>query len=431
MKHHLGLRGTGVTAVLAAVALTGVACSGSGPSQRGLVIGRSSTTTTALPAPTIVTDPSTTTTAEDSTTTASHATGPVVAPAATGLPDGSPYGPAVPFTSSVDVPTNLVWVLAIGSDARPGQDVRKSNGDSIHLIGVDPGTGAGTIVGFPRDSWVAIPGHGTGKINSALAMGGPQLMAQTVRQLTGLPVDYYVLTGFDGFAKIVDELGGVNVHVGQKMNDHFSGAYFQPGWYDMNGGQALAYSRDRHDFSNGDFTRSLDQGNVFLSALAKLRAEVGDDDGLQRWIGVLLRHADFDSPPQQLLPLAALARRIDPAKITNVVAPGRSGTVGAADVVFLTDAAKQLFVDLRPDAAIGGPSGNQPRPAPTTTTTTAPPTTTTTAPPTTTTTAATAAAVTSSSSTSPSTTAASAPSTTSTTRKSSSTTDTTALHLGK
>jgi LCP family protein required for cell wall assembly len=431
MRQSSGIRRTGISAVLAAVALTSVACSGGGSSQRGLVIGKSSSTTTALPGPTIVTDPSTTTSAPESTTTAGHATGPVVAPQSTGLPNGSPYGPAIPFTSSVAVPTDLVWVLAIGSDARPGQDIRRTNGDSIHLIGVDPGTGAGTIVGFPRDSWVAIPGHGTGKINSALALGGPQLMAQTVRQLTGLPVDYYVLTGFDGFQKIVDELGGVNVNVGQKMNDSFSGAHFQTGWYDMNGGQALAYSRDRHDFSNGDFTRSLDQGNVFLSALAKLRAEVGDDDGLQRWIGVLLRHADFDSPPQQLLPLAALARRIDPAKITNVVAPGRSGTVGAADVVFLTDAAKQLFVDLRPDAAIGGPSGNQPRPAPTTTTTTAPPTTTTTAPPTTTTTAATATAVTSSSSTSPSTTAASAPSTTSTTRKSSSTTDTTALHLGK
>src|SRR5579884_1045193 len=215
MRHHPGFRRTGVTAVLAAVALTCVACSGGGSSQRGLVIGKSSSTTTALPGPTIVTDPSTTTTAAaPSTTTAGHATGPVVAPISNGLPNGSPYGPAIPFTSSVAVPTDLVWILVIGSDARPGQDVRHSNGDSIHLVGVDPGTGAGTIVGFPRDSWVAIPGHGTGKINSSLALGGPELMAQTVRQLTGLPVDYYFLTGFDGFQKIVDQVGGVDVNVG-------------------------------------------------------------------------------------------------------------------------------------------------------------------------------------------------------------------------
>jgi LCP family protein required for cell wall assembly len=376
-------RRTAAVGIAAALTLATAACSAGGRSQRGLVIGKSTTTTDALPGPTIVQEPSTTTTAEASTTTAARSGGgsgggPAVAPKpATGLPDGSPYGDAIPFSSSVEVPTNLVWVLAIGSDARPGGDIRKSNGDSIHLIGVDPQTGVGTILGFPRDSWVAIPGHGTGKINSSLALGGPTLMAQTIRQLTGLPVDYYVLTGFEGFQKIVDELAGVDVKVDKKMNDSFSGAHFQPGWYDMNGGEALAYSRDRHDVENGDFTRSFHQGDVLLSGLAKLRAEVGDEGGLQRWIGVLLRHADLDSPPTQLLPLAVLARKLDPAKLTNVVVPGRVGTAGAASVVYLTDDARKIFLDLRPDAAIGGPTGDQPRPPatqpppqPTTTTTT-------------------------------------------------------------
>jgi len=385
MSPHTTFRRTGAVGLTIAVALVAGACSGS-RTEKGLVIGKSTSTTTALPGPDIVEDP-TTTTAENSTTTGIHRTGgggggsgPAVKASTVGIPDGSPYGDAIPFTSSVEVPANLVWILAIGSDARPGGDMRKSNGDSIHLIGVDPQTGAGTVVGFPRDSWVKIPGHGTGKINSALAMGGPQLMAETVRQVTGLPVDYYVLTAFEGFQKIVDELGGVNVQVDTKMDDKYSGARFDPGWQDMNGGEALAYSRDRHDFSNGDFSRSLHQANVMLSGLAKLRAEVGDEDGLQRWIGVLLRHADLDSPPQQLLPLAVLARKLDPAKITNVVVPGRVGTAGAASVVYLTDDARKLFLDLRPDAAIGGPSGDEPRPAPTTTTTVAPSTTTTTAP---------------------------------------------------
>ena len=390
MRSSSAFRRTGV-AGLAALALVTGACSSGSRTEKGLIVGKSSSTTTALPAPTIVEEPSTTTTEEASTTTGARKSvgsggggggggGAPINPKLTGIPDGSPYGEAIPFTSSVDVPKNLVWVLAIGSDARPGGDMRKSNGDSIHLIGIDPGTGTGTILGFPRDSWVQIPGHGTGKINSALAMGGPKLMAETVRKVTGLPVDYYFLTAFEGFQKIVDELGGVNVQVDKRMNDRFSGARFDPGWHNMNGGQALAYSRDRHDVANGDFTRSLHQGNVFMSALAKVRAEVGDDAGLQRWIGVFLRHADLDSPPQQLLPLAAMARRLDPAKITNVVVPGRVGTAGSASVVYLTDDARKLFLDLRPDAAVGGPTGDQPRPAATTTTTTAPPTTTTTAP---------------------------------------------------
>src|SRR3546814_6401094 len=53
----------------------------------------------------------------------------------------------------------------------------------------------GTVLGFPRDAWVEIPGRGAGKINTALTFGGPQLLAETVRNLTGLPVHYYVLTG--------------------------------------------------------------------------------------------------------------------------------------------------------------------------------------------------------------------------------------------
>ena len=390
MRTQSTFRKSGVVGVAAALALITAACSPGSRSEKGLIVGESPTTTTALPAPTIV-EESTTTTEEASTTTGARksggggavgggGTGRVVAPKKTGVPDGSPYGEAIPFSSSVEVPTDLVWVLAIGSDARPGGDMRKSNGDSIHLIGIDPGTGAGTVLGFPRDSWVQIPGKGTGKINSALALGGPKLMAETVRKLTGLPVDYYVLTAFEGFQKIVDELGGVNVNVDRKMNDKMSGARFDPGWHNMNGGQALAYSRDRYDVPNGDFSRSLHQGNVMMSGLAKLRAEVGDDAGLQRWIGVLLRHADLDSPPQQLLPLAALARKLNPAKITNIVAPGRVGTAGSASVVYLTDEARKLFLDLRPDAAIGGATGDQPRPEPTTTTTTAPPTTTTSVP---------------------------------------------------
>ncbi|HYH49258.1 MAG TPA: LCP family protein [Acidimicrobiia bacterium] len=390
MRTQSTFRKSGVVGVAAALALITAACSPGSRSEKGLIVGKSPTTTTALPAPTIV-EESTTTTEEASTTTGARksggggavgggGTGRVVAPKKTGVPDGSPYGEAIPFSSSVEVPTDLVWVLAIGSDARPGGDMRKSNGDSIHLIGIDPGTGAGTVLGFPRDSWVQIPGKGTGKINSALALGGPKLMAETVRKLTGLPVDYYVLTAFEGFQKIVDELGGVNVNVDRKMNDKMSGARFDPGWHNMNGGQALAYSRDRYDVPNGDFSRSLHQGNVMMSGLAKLRAEVGDDAGLQRWIGVLLRHADLDSPPQQLLPLAALARKLNPAKITNIVAPGRVGTAGSASVVYLTDEARKLFLDLRPDAAIGGATGDQPRPEPTTTTTTAPPTTTTSVP---------------------------------------------------
>jgi polyisoprenyl-teichoic acid--peptidoglycan teichoic acid transferase len=294
-------------------------------------------------------------------------------------PDGGPWGAALPFSTSHAVPDDLVFVLVAGSDARPGEDLTRTRADSLHLLAVHPESRQGTVVGFPRDSWVEIPGHGRGKINNALALGGPDLLSATVSQLTGLPVDYYVLTGFVGLAKMVDELGGVDVFVERRMNDRASGARFQRGWHRFNGAEALAYSRDRNDVAQGDFTRSEHQGVLMLSALAKMRSEVGDDDGVARWVGVLLRHARLDVPLSRLPALGALARRLDPNRLDNVVAPGKLGTAGGQSVVFLTTAAARLFEDLRSDAVVGEEDpAPPPEPKPATTTTTTSTTTSTT-----------------------------------------------------
>jgi LCP family protein required for cell wall assembly len=274
-----------------------------------------------------------------------------------------------------------VFILVAGSDARPREDIFRTRADSIHLLAVNPATGEGTILGLPRDSWVEVPGHGRDKINNALALGGPKLLAATVRRLTGLPVDYYVLTGFPGLTRMVDDLGGVDIMVERRMNDRVSGARFERGWHRMNGAEALAFSRNRNDVANGDFSRSENQGLLLLAGLAKMRAEVADDAGVARWIGVLLNYVRLDIPRDQLPNLAALARRLDPARLRNVVAPGRIGSAGAQSVVYLTKDAARLFDDLRADAVIGG-AADVPAvveaEAATTTTTTAPRGTTTT-----------------------------------------------------
>jgi len=270
---------------------------------------------------------------------------------------GKPWGAPIPFTTTERVPDGLVFILAAGSDARPGEDLLHTRADSLHLLCVNPATGQGTILGFPRDSWVEIPGHGRDKINNAMALGGPNLLAATVRQLTGLPVDYYVITGFRGLMSMVDDLGGVDVFVDRRMNDKNSGARFQRGWQHMTGGQALAFSRNRTDVEKGDFTRSANQGLVMLSALAKMRAEVGDDAGVARWAQVLLKYAKLDVPLAKLPALGALARRLDPSRLHNVVAPGRLGFTARQSVVFLTTDAAKLFQDLRDDAVVGSAAG--------------------------------------------------------------------------
>jgi anionic cell wall polymer biosynthesis LytR-Cps2A-Psr (LCP) family protein len=99
-------------------------------------------------------------------------------------------------------------ILLLGSDSRTGlsasqQEVSGTNqdiggearADTIMLVHIDPATNKTIILSFPRDLWVSIPGHGTDKINAAfeggINGGGPQLMADTVHQLTHLTVDHY------------------------------------------------------------------------------------------------------------------------------------------------------------------------------------------------------------------------------------------------
>jgi LCP family protein required for cell wall assembly len=305
--------------------------------------------------------------------------------------NGQPAKPAIDFHGTMPSAEGVIFVLVLGSDARPNEDLLKTRTDSIHLIAINAASGQGTIVGFPRDSYVQFPDGGRGRINDALTRGGPKYVAETVRRLSGLPVHYVVLTGFIGLQKMVDELGGIDVFVPQRMNDSFSGARFQAGWHRFAGGEALAFSRNRHDVPNGDFSRSENQGSLLLAALSKMRSEVADDDGLLRWLSVMRKNCWFDVPLDHMPRLAALARRIEPEKMKSVVLPGRIGNAGAASVVYLTQDAPALFADLRDDGVIGTASP----PTTTSTSTSAPPTTS--APPPTSSTTTTPAPVTTSS----------------------------------
>lgn len=295
-------------------------------------------------------------------------------------PNGSAYGRALAFHSNIPIKAGLVFVLIAGSDARPGENLHKTRTDSLHVVAIDPATRSGTIVGIPRDTYVNVPGKGMAKINTATGAGGPSLLVRTVRELTNLPIEYYVLTGFQGFASMVDELGGVDVYVPRNMDDDFSGAHFAEGYHHFNGEQALAFCRDRHSVKYGDFTRSENQGRLMLATLAKMRAEVSDDSGLRGWLSVLARHVELDVPSSEVESLAALSRRLDPQFLNNVVMPGRVGTAsGGQSVVYPTEAAAAMWGDLRDDARITGSAdpGAQPDDTSDTTDTTVDKTTTT------------------------------------------------------
>jgi polyisoprenyl-teichoic acid--peptidoglycan teichoic acid transferase len=152
--------------------------------------------------------------------------------------------------------------LFIGSDARAGLAGARS--DVIVLMHVAADRKTVSLVHFPRDLYVSVPGHGKDKINAAFAYGGSPLLVQTVQGLVGVPVDHVAIVHFDGFKNMTDAVGGVNVYVEEPSSG--GGYTFAKGYQQMDGKQALAFVRERHDLSEGDISRGRRQ-QAFVKAL--------------------------------------------------------------------------------------------------------------------------------------------------------------------
>ena len=150
-------------------------------------------------------------------------------------------------------------VLMVGSDARPGQSVNKSRADSLHIVGVD-GRGGGGVLGIARDSYVNLATGGKGKINSALTFGGPVGLQRTVVSATGVPIEGYVITGFEGFKRVIDGIGGLPMKVPVTVIGAGADVTIKAGANHLTGRAALAYGRQRHTVAGGDFGRSANQG---------------------------------------------------------------------------------------------------------------------------------------------------------------------------
>lgn len=172
------------------------------------------------------------------------------------------------------------WLI-VGSDSREGlskqeiKDLHVGNPagrrtDTILLAHIPDNDTKPTLVSFPRDLNVEIPGHGTGKINSAYSLAKtPKLLVRTVEQETGLHIDHYAEIGFGGFAKIVDAIGGVEMKVPAGMVDGSNGEKLPAGVHELTGAQALTFVRMRKSEATprSDLDRVTNQ-RKFIGALA-------------------------------------------------------------------------------------------------------------------------------------------------------------------
>jgi len=162
--------------------------------------------------------------------------------------------------------------LIVGSDSREGSTftdtVSGARTDTIMVLH-QPESGPIALISIPRDSYVEIPGYKKNKINAAFSFGGPQLLVQTVENLTGLTIDHYVEVGFTGVSEVVDALGGVELCYDTTVNDKNSHLKWKKGCHVADGYTALAFSRMRYSDPLGDIGRTQRQQQLVAAVAGK------------------------------------------------------------------------------------------------------------------------------------------------------------------
>lgn len=236
------------------------------------------------------------------------------------------------------LPGKAVNVLLLGADVRPGDPGRS---DTLLLVRLDPKTKSITMLSFPRDLYVELPGYGYDKINAAYPYGGPALCVETVGQLTGLPIHHFIEVDFSGFWNVVNILGGVYYPVDRRYYNPESSSWksidLAPGYQLLNGHDALDFVRFRHD-ARGDFTRMLRQ-QTFLKELQRQSGRWNRDwKKVTRLLTSITQQttSDLDSL-QSLLPLASLALTLNTSNVHTVHVEGGMQMMGNASYVVASE----------------------------------------------------------------------------------------------
>ncbi|WP_226536287.1 LCP family protein [Fictibacillus halophilus] len=158
-----------------------------------------------------------------------------------------------------------ISILLLGVDEREGDSGRS---DTMMIIAVDPKEDKMLMFNIPRDTRTKIIGKGyEDKINHAYAFGGTQMAMDTAEDFLDTSIDYYVKVNMESFRDIVNAVGGVEVDNPFAFSD--GGYTFPAGKQELNGKEALAYSRMRYKDPKGDLGRNDRQRQVITSIIDK------------------------------------------------------------------------------------------------------------------------------------------------------------------
>ena len=233
-------------------------------------------------------------------------------------------------------------LMGVGGTGHDGPQLA----DTIMFGSFKPSTAELGLLSIPRDLYVAIPGYSSGKINHANAYGemagkgeGLKLGSEVVSNVVGQPIDYTIRVDFDGFSKIIDQLGGVNVYIDKSFDDYqypeyegsptYKTLHFTAGYAHMDGATALEYARSRHG-NNGegtDYARAARQQKILLAAKdqAMSLGVLLNPVKLTKLFNTLSSHIATNLSVWEMIKMAKYIPSIDPKAIAMQVldtAPG-------------------------------------------------------------------------------------------------------------
>lgn len=267
-----------------------------------------------------------------------------------------------------DEPQNFLLVgvdsaAALDEDdpARRGRDeIGGLRSDTMMVLRVDPESEQASLLSLPRDLWVPLARGGNQRINTAIEIGGPKELIDTIEGYLGIPINHYVQVDFAGFRDLVDAIDGVEVWFDHPARDRRSGLVVeQAGCVTLDAEQALAYVRSRQyeRFVDGrwrtdptaDLGRISRQQDFIVRSLRRsISKGVRNPVTLDHLVDVALDTVTVDDvlKADDIIDLASRFRSFDPNSLDLHSLPVDDDVVGGAIVLRLRDAEAQPTLDL-------------------------------------------------------------------------------------